>query len=106
MPSNELGSQDSFDTSQSSSLEDGDTSQSSNLEDGLEPIAVVGFSIGFPQEATSAEAFWEIMMKKKSTATNFPKSRMNIDSMYHPDASRRGQVSINRECTPHLLSSD
>lgn len=59
----------------------------------MEPIAIVGFSIGFPQDATNAEAFWDIMMKKRSTATAFPKDRMNIDAIYHPDTNRRGQVS-------------
>lgn len=62
-------------------------------ENALEPIAVVGFSLGFPQTATCSDAFWKILVEKRNTVTEFPKSRMNIDAMYHPDSNRRGQVS-------------
>ena len=68
-------------------------------KDAIEPIAIVGFSMEFPQDTTSSEALWDIMMKKRSTASEFPKSRMNTDSMYHPDANRRGQVScVEKDC--------
>lgn len=62
-------------------------------KDMLEPIAIIGYSLGFPQDVTSSDAFWETMMKKRNTATEFPKERMNINSIYHPDSNRRGQVS-------------
>ncbi|KAF2650360.1 putative polyketide synthase [Lophiostoma macrostomum CBS 122681] len=58
----------------------------------VEPIAIVGFSLGFPQDAVNSEALWEIMMKKRNTATDFPPDRFNADSVYHPDTNRRGQV--------------
>lgn len=61
--------------------------------DRLEAIAVVGFSIGFPQDATSSDAFWEVLMEKRNTASTIPNARMNIDALYHPDTNRRGQVS-------------
>jgi acyl transferase domain-containing protein len=64
-----------------------------NMDDGLlEPIAVVGHSLGFPQDAVNSEALWEIMMKKRNTATQFPPERLNANSVYHPDTNRRGQV--------------
>lgn len=62
--------------------------------DPLEPIAIIGFSLGFPQDAVTSDALWEIMMKKRNTATEFPKERMSIDAIYHPDVNRRGQVSL------------
>jgi acyl transferase domain-containing protein len=62
------------------------------MTDSFEAIAVVGFSIKFPQDATSEDALWKILMEKRNTATVIPKSRMNTDSMYHPDPNRRGQV--------------
>jgi acyl transferase domain-containing protein len=49
-------------------------------------------SMGFPQGITSHEALWTTMMEKRSTASDFPESRMNINGMYHPDPERRGQV--------------
>ena len=62
-----------------------------------EPIAVVGLSFGFPQEATSSDAFWEMMIKKRNSITPFPNERLNTSAMYHPDPDRRGQVSIVRQ---------
>lgn len=65
------------------------------IDDGiLEPIAVVGYSMGFPQDAVSSEALWEIMMNKRNTVTRFPPDRLNANSVYHPDANRRGQVRM------------
>ena len=66
----------------------------------VEPVAIVGLSFGFPQEATSSDAFWELLMSKQNTATEFPQSRLNISSMYHPDHSRKGQVRPGKNYLP------
>lgn len=58
-------------------------------------IAIVGYSILFPEDATTSDALWDIMMQKRNTARQFPTSRLNTDSMYHPDTNRRGQVSLS-----------
>ncbi|KAI1777435.1 putative polyketide synthase [Hypoxylon cercidicola] len=39
-------------------------------------IAICGFSIKFPQDATSPEAFWEMIMEKRCAMTEFPSDRM------------------------------
>ncbi|KAI9842656.1 MAG: Type I Iterative PKS [Sclerophora amabilis] len=57
-------------------------------QDKLEPIAVVGFSLKFPQEATSPESFWGMLTEKRCTMTEWPKERINLDAFYHPDANR------------------
>ncbi len=62
--------------------------------DRIEPIAIVGLSFEFPQDATSLDAFWELLMSKRNTATEFPKDRISLSAMYHPDRNRRGQVSV------------
>ena len=62
-------------------------------KDLAQPVAVVGLSFGFPQEATSSDTFWELLMNKRNTATEFPESRLSISAMYHPDQNRKGQVS-------------
>lgn len=62
----------------------------------IKPIAVVGFSFGFPQDATSSEAFWDMLLNRKNTNTPIPPQRMSATAMYSPDASRRGQVSCHQ----------
>ena len=60
----------------------------------IESVAIIGMSFGFPQDATSSEPFWRMLMEQRNTATNFPTDRLNVDAMYHPDGNRRGQVSV------------
>ena len=68
-------------------------STSSEIDgDEVDPIAVVGLSLKFPQEATTAEAFWEMLDNGRSAMTEFPSDRLNVDAFYHPDSSRRGTV--------------
>ena len=64
-----------------------------------EAIAVVGISFGFPG-AKSSDAFWELLMSKRNVSQDFPKSRLNIDQIYHPDPSRRGQVLFDSSSSP------
>ena len=58
----------------------------------LEPIAVVGLSFKFPQEATSTQAFWEMMSTKRCAMTEFPADRWNQGAFYHPDPDRYDAV--------------
>ena len=44
----------------------------------LEPIAVNGFSLKFPQDATSPEAFGKMLMEKRCSMTEWPKERLNL----------------------------
>lgn len=78
----------------SSYLDDSHGTGSEGHQDPVQAIAVIGFSMAFPQEATTSDALWELMIKKRNTATGIPKDRMNINSFYHPDIYRRGQVSL------------
>jgi hypothetical protein len=47
--------------------------------DASNDIAVCGFSIKFPQEATSSEAFWNMMVERRCAMTGFPAHRMRGD---------------------------
>ena len=58
----------------------------------VEPVAVVGFSLRFPENAISADSFWEMLMEGRCTATEFPEDRLSVDAVYHPDENRRGTV--------------
>lgn len=61
-------------------------------EDRLEPIAVIGFSFKYPQDAISPDAFWEIMRQGRCVSSDFPADRLNADAFYHPDYSRHDSV--------------
>lgn len=57
-----------------------------------EPIAVIGLGLRFPQDATSPEAFWQMLIEGRSALTNVPKERFNLDAFYQPDSNRTGVV--------------
>lgn len=58
----------------------------------LEPIAVVGLSLKFPQDATSPESFWTMLMDGRCAMTDLPNDRMNLAAFFHPDAGRQDAV--------------
>lgn len=61
-------------------------------EDRLEPIAVIGLSLEFPQEAKTPETFWKMLTEKRCAMTDWPKDRMNLDAFYHADGNRSDTV--------------
>ena len=61
--------------------------------DKTEPIAIVGLSLRFPQEATTAANFWKLLLKAKCTVTPFPEDRLSVSGNYHPEPGRRDTVS-------------
>ena len=63
--------------------------------DKLEPIAVIGFSFKFPGGATSAEAFWDMLMEQRCVSTDFPDDRISLPGIYHPDANRQDTVCLH-----------
>ena len=63
--------------------------------DRMEPIAVIGLALKFPQTAVNADTFWEMLIKGRSAMTEVPKDRFNVEAFYHSDATRANAV-----CTP------
>lgn len=61
----------------------------------MEDIAIIGFSLRFPQDAVSPESFWNMLTEGRSAATEVPESRFNINAFYHPDPDRLGSVSAS-----------
>lgn len=60
----------------------------------MEDIAIVGLACRLPGEATSEKNLWdEVLAKGKSTWSEFPSSRFNVDGFHHPDNQRQGSVS-------------
>lgn len=60
----------------------------------LEPVAVVGFSLKFPQDAVSADSFWKMLVEKRCAMTEFPEDRINLNAFYNPDTDRSDTVII------------
>ena len=61
-----------------------------------QPIAVIGMASRFPQDATSPEKFWKMLMDGRSARTEVPKERYNVDSHYRSDSSLPETVNISR----------
>lgn len=59
-----------------------------HVKDGNIPIAVIGYSFKFPQEATSFQDFWRMLVEGRSARTEVPGERFNIDAYYHSDGNR------------------
>ncbi|KAI0433002.1 hypothetical protein F5Y09DRAFT_339185 [Xylaria sp. FL1042] len=76
---------------------------STGAEDLFEPMAIIGFSIRFPQEAVSPAGFWDILLKGRSVMTEVPPDRFNINGFYHPDAARHDTINSRGG---HFLSED
>ena len=72
--------------------------RTSTIEDKLEPIAVVGLALKFPQDATDPTSFWRMMMDKNSARSGIPPERFNIDAFHSAEGNKNGMVSPS-ECT-------
>ena len=57
-----------------------------------ESIAVIGFSFVFPEDATSEETFWSMLMEAKCASKPWPDDRLNGSALYHPDSDRYDSV--------------
>ncbi|KAI0817435.1 hypothetical protein GGR55DRAFT_685082 [Xylaria sp. FL0064] len=66
-------------------------------------MAIIGFSIRFPQEAVSPAGFWDILLQGRSVMTEVPPDRFNINGFYHPDAARHDTINCRGA---HFLSED
>ena len=92
------------------SINDWDTPESISVnqecmyqDEKLEPLAVIGFSLKLPQEGTTPEAFWKMLMNRKCAMTEWPRDRLNIDAFYHPDNSRPDTVQYSIRLASALL---
>ncbi|KAF2490386.1 reducing type I polyketide synthase [Lophium mytilinum] len=72
-------------------------------KDATEPIAIVGFSFKFPGGCETADSFWEALLEKRNTATEFPKDRLSASAVYHPQLNRRGTIPFQGG---HFLTGD
>ncbi|KAI0379259.1 hypothetical protein F5Y04DRAFT_290474 [Hypomontagnella monticulosa] len=57
------------------------------------PLAVIGLSFRLPGGAETTDAFWDMLVSKRSASTLTPRSRFNPEAHYNADASRIGSLS-------------
>jgi acyl transferase domain-containing protein len=69
----------------------------------LEPLAIIGFSVKFPDDATTADAFWRMISERRCASRRFPEDGVNIDFFYHPDSTRADTVAAHNA---HFLKED
>ena len=67
----------------------------------IDDIAVIGFALKFPGEATTSTSFWKMLIEGRSTMTDVPKDRFNIDSFCGTKEEKSGTV---REPNPSIMS--
>lgn len=63
----------------------------------LEPIAVIGFSFEYPQDADSPASFWSMLEERRCAMTEWPQDRINLDAFYHRDEDREERVRQDSE---------
>lgn len=59
-------------------------------DDMVKPVAVVGMACRFPDDATSPDAFYDMLSSGRSAWSEVPANRFKIDSYYHPSGERVG----------------
>ncbi len=57
--------------------------------------AIIGMGCRLPGDATSLEAFWELIVHGRSAWSKVPPERWNADTYYHPSRERKGTVSLH-----------
>ncbi|ROW10959.1 hypothetical protein VMCG_00852 [Cytospora schulzeri] len=77
--------------------------QSSQADGELVPIAIIGQAFEFPQEATTAYDFWQMISSGRSASTEFPPDRMSINAFYHPDEDRPSTIPLRGG---HFIKTD
>lgn len=57
------------------------------------PIAVIGLGCRFAGDADSPEGLWKLLVEGRSAWSEIPKSRFNVDGIYHPNPEKLDSVS-------------
>lgn len=58
----------------------------------LEPLAIVGYSLEYPQDADTPEGFWRILTERRNVMTRWPQDRINFNAFYHQDGELEQKV--------------
>lgn len=63
-------------------------------KDKQEPIAIVGAACRFAGEVSSLGNLWDMISNAKTGHCKVPTDRWDADVWHHPDADRKGSVSL------------
>ncbi|KAJ5385630.1 Acyl transferase/acyl hydrolase/lysophospholipase, partial [Penicillium concentricum] len=66
-------------------------------------IAIIGMTCRFPQTVENFESFWYTLIAGRSTSTDFPLNKMDVDGHYHPDSEYGGSIACRGG---HFLSEN
>ncbi|KAL4910615.1 hypothetical protein BDW74DRAFT_184453 [Aspergillus multicolor] len=69
----------------------------------LQPLAVVGYALRYPGDATTPQKFWDMLIQRKCASSKYPPDRLNIDAHYNPSANRPDTLSVNGG---HFITGD
>jgi acyl transferase domain-containing protein len=58
------------------------------------PIAIVGMACRFSGNVRNPTQLWELCANGKDGWSPVPYSRFDVKSLYHPDSSKAGKVSL------------
>ncbi len=57
-------------------------------------IAIVGVSFHLPGEVENESSLWHMLEHRTNAMTEWPESRINLDSFYDADPSSHNRVSV------------
>lgn len=57
-------------------------------------IAVVGFSFKLPQGVDDVSSLWDTLESRRNLMTEWPESRLNLESFYDADTNQPNKVSV------------
>lgn len=69
----------------------------------MDSLAVIGYAVRYPQEATDSVRFWDFLLKARESSTAFPEDRVNQKAFYHPDPDHGGTVCVQHLHMPATL---
>jgi len=63
------------------------------------PIAIVGMSCRFAGDVTDPQKLWRLLAEGGSAWSEIPKSRFNLDGVFHPNFEKLNGVSGSGNAT-------
>ncbi|ROW08771.1 hypothetical protein VPNG_06429 [Cytospora leucostoma] len=78
-------------------------SQNDGTNDVLEPLAIIGFGLEYPQDAKTPEGFWRVLKEKRDVMTEWPSDRLNLDAFFYRDEGQKQQKLV---AGAHFLTED
>lgn len=64
-----------------------------------DPIAVCGFAIKFPEDATTPGKLWQMLLEKRCVSSDFPRERCNPEGFYQMNS----RINTVRDALPTTI---